>query len=434
MSCARFAVGIFLLTISIRGFLLSRTSSPDFLYGFQTEHGFLASEEGINVAITLSETGKFADPFIKPTGPTAHVPPVFPWVTSLLFRLAGYGNAAAAIRNGLNIVGFGLLYASFPAAARALGLGAEPGAIAGLLAAIFPPFRSGEVFRGRDEWAAALLLLWLTILIYKMCTRAESRFADTVFFGMGWGLLLHIQPSMVTVLPVHGLIFVARRARIAWQQSLMHGMAAAAIVLLVLVPWTIRNYYALGAWIFVRDNFGLELSVSHGDGAQPSQQANLGTGWYCAMHPMCSVAVADEIRRVGEISFNRQRLHAALVWISGHPQRVRMLTLARISAFWADLPSNLPTFTVRLLWSLLGWLGLAWMWKTGYRLQAWLFGSVLVFYPLVYYAVQYSNRYVVAICFAMFLPAGFVLHRMYLALRKQRHRKLTISAFRPTSA
>jgi 4-amino-4-deoxy-L-arabinose transferase-like glycosyltransferase len=432
MSCLRCAVGIFLLTISVRGFLLSRTSSLDFLYVWrsfsprsasagaeapQTEASFLSGDEGINVAISLSQTKKFADPFIQPTGPTAHVPPLFPLVTSYVFRMAGYGNAAAAVRNGLNILGLGLLYASFPFAARALGVAAASGGIAGILAAIFPAFRSSEVFRGRDEWAAALVLLWLTALTYKMCTRAEARFVDTVVFGLGWGLLLHIQPSMVAVLPVHGLILLVYRARIPMKQRLGQGMVAASIVLLVLLPWTIRNYFALGAWMFVRDNFGLELRVSHGDGAQPSQAANGRTGWLCAIHPTCSVAAANEVRRVGEVSFNRQRLHEALAWISGHPGRVSILTLARVSAFWADLPSNWSTFAVRLLWSLLGWLGLIRMWKAEYRLQAWLFGSVLVFYPLIYYAVQYSNRYVIAICFAIFLPAGFALHQMYLDLR-----------------
>jgi hypothetical protein len=413
----RYAVGIFLLTIAVRGFLLSRTSSADFLYGHQTETGFHSGDEGINIAVALAQTGRFADTFAEPTGPTAHLPPFFPLITSFVFRLAGYGKTAAAIRNGLNVLGFGLLYASFPIAASVIGLAAESGAIAGVLAAIYPSFRSSEVFRGRDEWASALVLLWLTVLLYKMCNRAQPRLADTVIFGLGWGLLLHIQPSTVIVLAVHALIFLIYRAPIGVTQRLRQAMAVAGMVLLLLLPWTLRNYFALGAWMFMRDNFGLELSIAYGDGAQSSQEANARSGWLCATHPTCSSELAHEVRRVGEVSFNRQRLHQALAWISGHPQRAGMLTLARMSAFWVDLPSNRSTFAVRLLWSLLGWLGLLRMARTEYRLQAWLLGSVLVFYPLVYYVVSYANRYVVPICFAIFLPAGFVLHQMYLASR-----------------
>ena len=417
MSRLRYAVGIFLLTIFVRGVVLTRTSSSEFLDGRQTPAGFRSGDEGINVAVALSETGRFADAFGKPTGPTAHVPPFFPFVVSCVFRMAGYGNAAAAIRIGLALVGFGLLYASFPLAAGALGLVAESGGIAGTIAAVYPSFRSSEVFGGRDEWAAALVLLWLTVLTYKMCTRVRIRLIDTAVFGLGWGLLLHIQPSTLIVLPAHGLIFLIYSSRIAMKDRLSHGIFAAGIIALVLAPWTIRNHSALGDWVFVRDNLGLELSVSHGDGAQVSQEANQSTAWYCKVHPICSAAAVNEIRRVGEINFNRQRRNEALKWIVGHPERVITLTLARIAAFWADLPTNPSTFAVRLSCSLLCWLGLIAMWKTNYRLQALFLGSALVFYPLVYYAVQYSNRYVIPVCFAILLPAGFALHQAYLALR-----------------
>jgi hypothetical protein len=157
MSRLRYAVGIFVVAVSVRGFLLSLASSGDFLYGRQTEAGFHSADEGINVSVALSRTGNFADPFVEPTGPTAHVPPLFPLVTACLFRVAGYGTAAAAIRNGLNIAGLGLLFASFPFAASVIGLGVRPGGIAGALAAVFR--RSGRAryfagaMNGRPHWS-----------------------------------------------------------------------------------------------------------------------------------------------------------------------------------------------------------------------------------------------------------------------------------------
>jgi 4-amino-4-deoxy-L-arabinose transferase-like glycosyltransferase len=329
-----------------------------------------------------------------------------------VFRIFGYGYAAAAVRNSVRIAGFGLLYASFPAAAVALGLGPGAGVIAGIGAALFPSFRSREMFAGRDEWAVALLLLWLTILVHRISTRAESRIGDAIIFGVGWGLLLLMQPSTVTVLPAHALLCLLYSGRGAFKKRLGQGLLAAAIVILMLTPWTIRNYLTMGAWFFVRDDFGLELHIAQSDNAQPSQLANQRTGWYCTVHPNCSAPALDEIRRVGEVSFNRRLLREALSWIAAHPKRFRELTLARIAAFWADLPPN-PSTPVRLLWSLLGWLGIFLMWRAGYRLQTLLLASILVIYPLVYYTVQYLNRYVSAICFAIFLPAGFAVDRLF---------------------
>jgi hypothetical protein len=81
--------------------------------------------------------------------------------------------------------------------------------------------------------------------------------------------------------------------------------------------------------------------------------------------------------------------------------------LSRIAAFWVDLPSSPVTFVQRLAWSVAGWAGVLLLWRLGHRLTVAYLVSILIVYPLVYYVMQYSNRYVVAISFAIFLPAGF---------------------------
>ena len=75
----------------------------------------------------------------------------------------------------------------------------------------------------------------------------------------------------------------------------------------------------MGAWFVLRDNAGLELRVSNGDGAQPSQAANQETGWYCTVHPICSAAAVSELRRGGEVTFHRRLLRDARSWINAHP-------------------------------------------------------------------------------------------------------------------
>jgi hypothetical protein len=396
---------------------------PEFLWGSLTADGWVSGDEGINIAVALAEKQQFADPYVRPTGPTAHVPPAFPFATAAIFRIFGFGYSAAAVRNSVNIVGYGLLYASFPAAAAALGMGTGAGVLAGLGAAVVPPFRSSEVFRGRDEWAAALLFLWLTVLVRRLTTDARPVRRDAVVLGVGWGVLVHIQPATVTVLPVHALIWLvlSRRSasrispdwapanapqRKALAMAARQLLLAAAVVVLMLAPWTVRNYRALGGWFFVRDNLGIELWISNGEGAQPSLIANQRTKWY-ERHPMLSGMAMDEIRRDGEIAFNRRRLEEAWSWITTNPDRFADLTLARIAAFWMDLPSNPVTFAQRLAWSSAGWAGVLLLWRFGHRATAAYLVSILTVYPLVYYVMQYSNRYVVAISFAIFLPAGF---------------------------
>ncbi len=42
----------------------------------------------------------------------------------------------------------------------------------------------------------------------------------------------------------------------------------------VVLPWTIRNHQKLGAWMFMRSNFGLELRVSNNNMAGATAQEN----------------------------------------------------------------------------------------------------------------------------------------------------------------
>lgn len=421
MSRLRAALIIFLVAIGVRGFLLSRTSISDILYGRSTEHGFISGEEGINVAVALSSRLEFSNPFGGHTGPTAHLPPMYPFMTAAVYRVFGYGYAAAVVRNSIGIAGLAALYASFPAAATALGIGANAGIIAGIIAALFPAFRSSEVFRGRDEWLAALVFLWLTVFLYRICCRKQPRTQDIVIYSAGWGLLLHIQPSTLAVLPIHAFLLWRYADWSAPRQRLKQGLVATTILILMCTPWIIRNYRTMGGWFFIRDNLGLELFISNAEDAQPSLEANMATHRYCRIHPICSAAAADEIRRVGELTFNRQLLKEALSWIASHPGSFGELTISRIAIFWTDLPANRFTFAFRLLLSALGWVGLVLMWRANLRLQVLLLTSILAAYPVIYYLVQYSNRYVLTISFAIFLPAGFALEHLGSKLRRRAH-------------
>lgn len=163
--------------------------------------------------------------------------------------------------------------------------------------------------------------------------------------------------------------------------------------------------------MFTRDNLGLELRVGNGDDAQSSLTENMLSNEYFRIHPMFSMASVERIREVGEVEFNRELGRKAKAWIVHHPAQFARLTMQRLIDFWEDAPVPRQTRIVRLSWSLLAWAGLILLWRSGSRMPAFLITSILIVYPLTYYVFQYSNRYVVPICFAIFLPAGFALHR-----------------------
>jgi hypothetical protein len=401
-------LAIFLLAFGIRGLLLARIPRESLLYGELTPHGLVSLEEGINVAVSLLTTGKFADPFPSPTGPTAHLPPAFPAATAVIFWIFGTGLAGAIARNLLNIAGYGMLFALLPAGAEALAIGRGAGVVAGFAGAIYPAFRSTEVFRGRDEWLAALMLLGLTVFAFRLAARSRWRLRSTLLYGLGWGALMYVHPGTAVVFPLHLAVLVLAHKTEPVATRFTHAAAAVLVMLLTVLPWTIRNRAVIGGWFFMRDNLGLELAIANGDGAQPSQAANQATRWFWQHHPMGSPEAAGRIRTLGELEFNRRALHEARAWISQHPEPFARLTLERIAYFWMDIPSNPTTFFVRTGISLLCWAGIILMWRRRLFLQVALLGSTLLAYPLVYHLVQYSNRYVATLSFALLLPAGYI--------------------------
>jgi len=399
---------IFTIAIVVRLILLSQISHDQLLYGTLTAGVLKSGDEGIQVAVSLLQKGRFSDPFFAPTGPTAHVPPSFPATTALIFYIFGMGFAGAVVRNLFNICGYALTFAVLPAASAALGIRRRVGAFAGLIAALYPILRSTEVFRGRDEWLAALLLLGLTVTIFRLIEKPSLGLAAV--YGLGWGGLMYVFPSTLTILPVHLVIFLICAHRYSWiLRAKCCGVAVVLIVALV-VPWAMRNRLTLGGWIPMRDNFGLELLVSNGPDASASQQGNQER--ICRVHPTCSAAAALRVSELGELRFNREALHQAIEWITNNPRSFWRLTLHRMVFFWGDLPSNRGTFLVRAILSFAAFIGLALMWRNGLKLQAALFGAILFAYPLLYYIVQYSNRYVATILFAILIPAAFTFARL----------------------
>ena len=64
-----------------------------------------------SIAISLVKTGQFANPYMIPTGPTAHLPPVYPFIFSMIYRWFGLTAEAGYASMLFIIVAGSLLYA-----------------------------------------------------------------------------------------------------------------------------------------------------------------------------------------------------------------------------------------------------------------------------------------------------------------------------------
>lgn len=368
----------------------------------------LGTGEASNIAKALVSKGQFADPYVIPTGPTAHTTPLFPLLLAGIYRVFGMGYAGNFVRCLLVISSYSMLYALYPAFASAFGFPVSAGLIAGFASALLPVKRSAEVFRGWEEPYAAILLAFLLLITLRRAASPEKTPKSAAWMGLCWGLALYVSFSLSTVLI--GLLLLdllTDRSR----RALRDVVITSVVVFAVISPWLLRNHNQLHGWTLMRDNLGLELRYSNHDRAGASSTLLNADPVSWSMHPTNNAHEAMRVRELGEIAYNRQELHEALAWISTHPVPFFRLSLQRFIYFWFGPREHPYELIVTSCYTLLGLVGLGFIRKRVGAVQFQLWCTVWLLYPVLYYFVQYINRYRVPIDWMIWLSAGLVLSR-----------------------
>jgi len=363
------------------------------------------------IARSLAQHGTFANPFSMPTGPTAHHAPVYPLLLSLIFRAFGYGTAAAYAMAAMNISFAALQCALLPVLTEVAKVRRVVGVAAGLFGALVP-FRIKREIRW-ETTLSALAIVVLALLTTRWWQTTRPSRSYTFFLGLAWGAGMLCCPPLLLVFLLLLLFFGVSAWKRKQPQWLLTVAIAALGMAVAVSPWTIRNYRALGGLVFVRSNFGIELDLSYHPGAHASFADNLSIGfpnnYYHQQHPWANNEVAEKVRQIGELEFNRQRRRRAIDWIRANPRDLAKLTLERVFFFWFMQPQSQPLKALLLVpWSLLAAAGL---WRALRRRLA--LGSILlclwIAYPFIYYFMQADARYHYPIDWTLALLAFYLL-------------------------
>ena len=334
------------------------------------------------VAVSLAESGRFADPYVLPTGPTAHVAPIPPLISSVVYRVLGLTLTAGYVDRTLSALFFAALWGLLPWLAGRVGLGVRAGVMGGIVGALIPKWPS----HGTSLTALALALLMAAFLRRWSAERTGASAA--LLLGLGCGAAIHVQPVVLAVVAGWMLFelvwFGGRRMRART------ALTALGIVIACL-PWAWRNYRTFDAVFLIRSNLGLELRMGHHEGATAAMDRMDGRGEL--LHPRLLEAEARKVREMGEVVYMRRAGREASDWIRAHPVRSAELVLARAALWW------LGPFHDPLLASLviaLTVLAMVGVWRSYPLLSAPQRAAVLIpllTYPLVYYLVAYMPAY-----------------------------------------
>ena len=369
-----------------------------------------AWEQG-NVARALLTGHGFGSPFVS-NQPSAIMPPVYPLIVAVFFRLFGIHTAQSifAIHAFDCLINALACIPVFLIAQRSFGERTALWAAWGW--ALFP---NGIYFSAAWAWSTHLLLLcllWLFYLAQEM--EGSSRLRLWAGFGLLAGFAALTEPSILLVVPFLLLLAAWRLAR-AGKRWLLPGLVASLTLAAAISPWIIRNALVFHRFIPMRDCMGLELWMGNtGDDLRWTSDDK---------HPLHDAGELADYN-AGELAYMGHKMQQARAYIHDHPRWYSWMCVRRAVYLWTGYwsfdprylameptdPENIP-FTTGM--TVLGVLGL---WLAGRRqpFEAMRYGGVLFLFPLMYYFAHpepYHMRpldplLVILACFTVFTLRG----------------------------
>ena len=363
------------------------------------EHHFSFGHEMGRIAQALATGYGFADPFRGHTGPTAWVPPIYPLILSVDFKLFGvYSSLSAWVILAFNCV-FSALMVQFiwEIAARCFNR-----SVAIWSAWIWALYPAAMQFAVKWVWETALtafLFTWVLVLALRMRRIGEGEGEAMpgagiwAAFGLLWGLIALTNPSLCLFLPACGVwILLGTRREALWRKQIPAAVLAGCVFLGCLAPWIWRNARVFHAFVPVRANLGEELYLGNGPGA-----TGLSMGYD---HPFEDAQQLRLYREMGEVAFSRMQGNLAKQVIGADPRRFLGLCLRRLDYFWFGLPHptierwyNVVGRNLNFQFtSIAGLLGLVLALRRRIP-AAWLFFWAFLLLPMTYYAVYIHARF-----------------------------------------
>ena len=353
-----------------------------------TDINFSFGYEMGRIGWAIAEGKGFSNPFGAPTGPTAWEPPLYPYLIGEVFRVFGiYSNLSAFVLLTLNSLFSSLT--CIPIFLTARRIFSEKVAVGSAWTWALLPYVM--FWCTRWVWETSLSALLLALLFWLTLDMDErDGLKPWLAWGLLWGITALNSPSLLAFLPVAGLWAWYHRAK-KHKRSLVGVLLASVIFWACITPWLVRDHRTFGKFIFIRDNFGAELRMGNGDGAD-------GT-WMQNLHPTQSTYALRQYTEMGELPYVAMRKQQAVDYIKADYGRFAVLCVKRFIYYW-----NGPPRVEKIWWlmetrnSLFLASSVLMFWGLGRALRLRRPGAGLLFwlillYPAIYYVVFPNPRY-----------------------------------------
>jgi len=262
-----------------------------------------------------------------------------------------------------------------------------------------------------DQSLSALLLALIVQATFAL--RVSESSLSWTGYGLLWAFATLTNPTLCLLLPFFLGWLIVRRSRNGGH-SLALAAHAVFVFALALLPWTIRNYYAIDGLVFVKSKFGMELWLGNNPEVKKIYTSEL--------NPMNNLPQRISLILSGEPNYNRAKQRQAIAYIENHPRTFLRNASDRVADIWsANYDSTVEPWIYNLH------LGRADVWFcTAFTVVA-LAGLILAL------RAEWQDSLLLAMCLLLF-PIPYYLTRSSLRFRHPIDPFLTIfSAYAITS-
>jgi MFS family permease len=358
---------------------------------------FYRGNEPSHIAANLAAGYGFSAPYERVRiAPTAQQPPLYPALLAVIFRVCGpytlLSLLVAILINALAGAGTAVLIHL----AGRQHFSPDIGLVAAWFWTMYPWEAVAGMTIANYGLSAFVVAGWLVIAPNVLAKSVRKEY--WILLGVSAGIGVLVNPAVGGVL----------LASVAWikftKRSVGRVCLAFAAFILVLVPWTIRNYLTLHRLVPVRDNFGLELFL--GNHVDMTREVDF-TKDFPTHDPR-------QYSQLGEVRFMELKKHEAVSFIRDDPGGFAMRFSKRLWDFWTA-PSLFPWAII----SFLSWLAAV---SAVTRIDSRRIGLFLVitftFVPAVYYVTHFWPTYRHPIEPLMLLAAAAAVRQIRFTMPK----------------
>jgi 4-amino-4-deoxy-L-arabinose transferase-like glycosyltransferase len=333
----------------------------------------------------------FSSPFFPLTGPTALVPPLYPYLLAGIQKIFGlYSASSALVILSLNSLLSALTVVPIYFSAKH-ALNARIAKFAAVGWAIYP---FSIYFAADRVWDYALTALLLSLCFWA----AQKMHLRSTWAWLGFGALCGVatmsNPSVLTVLlfPVLLVLWKVRRVSGPW---IFKGAVALLGFVVVCSPWLIRNQRVMHQNALLRDGFWLEFwAGNNGDTSESNSR------W---AHPASNPVEMQKYEATTELDYIAQKRALAFDFVEHHPGFFVVASVRRVIRFWTGFwsfsreylalePTDIPNFFFCGVLTLLLLRGAVRWWKED-RGSALPYLAAMLLFPIPYYLTHSSMDY-----------------------------------------